>query len=146
MATEKKFDQTTLQFNRASIMTLLLLGFLLNQPWLVALVGAVMIVGTIWPQAGLFKQIYLQVLKPRGWLKPNLIDDDPAPHQFAQGLGGIVLALGSLGFALGTPLVGWAAAWVVIVLTALTFFPGICIGCFIYYQLARLGIRVPMPL
>lgn len=85
----KKVDTTTIKFNQGSIIVLTLLGFLLNQPYLVLFVGLVLAVGTIFPSAALFKQVYLKLLKPNGLLKPNVIDDDPAPHQFAQGVGAI---------------------------------------------------------
>jgi Na+/H+ antiporter NhaB len=61
-----KVDQTALKFNQASIILLLVLAFLLDAAWLVAFVAAVMVVGTIWPQAGLFKQFYARVLKSAG--------------------------------------------------------------------------------
>jgi hypothetical protein len=85
----KKVDTTAIKFNQASIIVLTLLGFVLNQPYLVLFVGLVLAVGTIWPAAGLFKLIYQKLLKPSGLLKANVIDDDPAPHQFAQGVGSL---------------------------------------------------------
>ena len=74
-----KVDQSALKFNQASIILLLVLAFLFNAAWLVAFVAAVMLVGTLWPEAGLFKQIYARWLKPAGLLKPNVVDDDPQP-------------------------------------------------------------------
>lgn len=152
MAKEKRVDRAALWTNQEFIMGLLFLGFFLDfvllwswAKWLVPFVGAVMLAGTFWPQAALFKQIYFQILKPRGWRKPQVIPDDPTPHQFAQFLGGIVLGIGTLGFAFSLPVVGWGAAWVVIVLAGINRFLGFCVGCFIWYQLARLGIRIPMP-
>ncbi len=82
-----KVDQTALKFNQASIITLLVLAFLLDAPWLVALVAAVMGIGTLWPEAGLFKQIYARALKPAGLLKAHVIDDDPAAASLCAGAG-----------------------------------------------------------
>lgn len=84
-------DHTALRFNQAVIIALLLAAFLLDWTWLVALTAAVMLIGTIWPAASLFKLIYARLLKPSGLLRPDVIQDDPAPHLFAQGLGGLVL-------------------------------------------------------
>ncbi len=81
----KKVDTTALKFNQAALIALTLLGFVLNLPGLILFVGLVLAVGTIFPKAALFKQIYLTVLKPNNILSPRVIDDDPAPHQFAQG-------------------------------------------------------------
>lgn len=136
-----KVDQTALKFNQASIILLLVLAFLLDAAWLVAFVAAVMVVGTLWPGAGLFKQIYARGLKPAGVLKANVIDDDPQPHLFAQGLGGIFLVLSVAALWLGLPVVGWTLAAIVIALAAINLFLGFCLGCFIYYQLGRAGIK-----
>lgn len=140
-----KVDQTALRFNQASIILLLVAAFLLDAPWLVAFVAAVMLVGAIWPQAGLFKQIYTHGIKPAGLLKAHVIDDDPRPHLFAQGLGGIFLALSTATLWLGLPLVGWTLAALVIALAAINLFLGFCLGCFIYYQLRRAGIKPALP-
>ncbi len=140
-----KVDQTALCVNQASIIALLVLAFLLDQPWLVAVVAAVMIVGTLWPRAALFKLLYLRLLKPLGWLRPRVIADDPQPHLFAQGVGAIFLLASALAFAAGGALLGWALAWIVIVLAAVNLFAGFCLGCFIFYQLARRGVRPTLP-
>lgn len=140
-----KVDQTALRFNQASIILLLVAAFLLDAVWLVAFVAAVMLVGTLWPQAGLFKQVYARGFKPAGLLKAHVIDDDPQPHLFAQGLGGIFLALSTVALWLGLSVVGWLLAALVIVLAAINLFLGFCLGCFIYYQLGRAGIKPALP-
>lgn len=137
----KKVDTTAIKFNQALIVTITLLGFLLNQPWLVLLVGLVLAAGTVAPGAALFKQIYLKLLKPAGILNANIIDDDPAPHQFAQGVGALFLLAASAALYLLPVLVlGWVLAWIVIVLAAVNLFFNFCAGCFVYYQLDRLGL------
>ncbi len=136
----KKVDHTALKFNQASIITLTLLAFLLNQPVLVLMVGLVLALGTIWPQAALFKLVYLKGLKPAGILKPNILDDDPAPHQFAQGLGALFLLAGFVLLTFNQAVLGWSLAWIVIILAAVNLFLNFCAGCFVYYQLDRLGL------
>jgi hypothetical protein len=78
-------------------------------------------------------------------LKANVIDDDPQPHLFAQGLGGIFLVLSTAALWLGLPVVGWTLAALVIALAAINLFLGFCLGCFIYYQLGRAGIKPALP-
>ncbi|MFN8490338.1 MAG: DUF4395 domain-containing protein [Caldilineaceae bacterium] len=141
----QKIDQTALKFNQASIITLLVLAFLFNQSWLVAVVAVVMVIGTWWPQAGLFKLFYARVLKPAGWLKPDVVRDEMQPHLFAQGVGGIFLMLSVLAFVAGSAWVGWLLAGIVAVLAAVNLFLHFCLGCFIYFQLARRGIRMTLP-
>lgn len=140
-----RVDHTALKVNQSFIIGLLILAFLFDASWLVAFVGLVMLVGTIWPQAGLFKRIYSDLLKPAGLLKPDPRPDTPAPHLFAQGVGAIVLGLAALAFAAGGAVAGWLLTAVVVVLAAINLFAGFCAGCFIYYQLAKRGIRLDLP-
>lgn len=133
-------DHSALKVNQATIITLLIVAFVINLVWLVALVAAIMLVGTVLRQPG-FKIIYTGLLKPRGIVKPELIQDNPQPHVFAQGMGGTVLLIAVIAFVLGNAIIGWALTWLVVALAALNLFVGFCVGCFVYYWLVRL--RVP---
>jgi hypothetical protein len=137
---ERRVDHSALRTNQAFIITLLALAFVLDAPLLAAFVGAVMIIGTIWPEAGLFKRIYRHLLRPAGIVRPDVIIDNPEPHLFAQGLGGAVLAAAFVALLAGLEIVGWALVGVVIVLAGLNLFAGWCAGCTIYYWLNRLGV------
>lgn len=143
--TIRTVDHTALRFNQAAIIALLILSFLADWPWLVTAVGLIMLVGTIWPGAGLFKLIYVHVMRPAGLLKPDPQPDEPEPHLFAQGVGGLFLMAATIGFGLNAAVLGWMLAAVVVVLAAINLFWGFCLGCFFYYQLARLGVRAELP-
>jgi hypothetical protein len=137
----KKVDTTALKVNQTGIIAFTLLAYILDQPWLVVFVGLVLAIGTIWPRAALFKETYRRGFRPLGWPRPNFVDDDPAPHRFAQGLGAVFLGLSSLALIPFTaPLLGWVLAGLVVVLAAANLFLDFCAGCFVYYQLARLGL------
>ena len=136
-----RVDHMALKVNQSLSIALLLGAFLLDWTWLVAFVAVVMAVGTIWPHAGLFKLLYARLLKPAGLLKPDVIEDEPQPHLFAQGVGAVVLGIALLGFAIGWGIFGWALTLLVVVLAGVNLFLGFCLGCFIYYQLARRGWR-----
>ena len=140
-AIKQTLDYSALKFNQISIITFTLLGFILNQPILPAFVAVVLIAGSVNKKITLFKLAYAHIIKPSGFLKPNIIEDSPAPHEFAQLLGGIVLALGSIFLYNGLSLTGWIFVWIVIILAAANLFFGFCAGCFVFYQLAKL--RVP---
>jgi hypothetical protein len=141
----KKVDTTAIKFNQACIIGFTVLGFVLNQPVLVLFIGLVLLIGTIWPNAGLFKQVYQHLLKPNGLLKANVIEDDPAPHQFAQGVGSLFLLASSAALLLfDNAGVGWTLAWIVIILAGVNLFLNFCAGCFVYYQLDRAGL-MPHP-
>lgn len=138
--TERKVDQSALKVNQAFIIGLLVLAFVLNAVWLVAFVAGVMLLGTIVPSLSLFKGIYSRVLRPAGIVKPQVIVDNPEPHRFAQGFGGVVLLAALLLLLLGATTAGWALVGLVVVLAALNLFLGFCAGCFVYYQLNKLGL------
>ena len=115
----RKVDQSVLKVNQAFIITLLIGAFLLDSWPLVAFVGLVMLLGTAVPRLSLFKTIYKRVLKPANLVKAHFILDNPEPHRFAQGFGGVVLALAVVALLVGLGIAGWALVWVVIALAGL---------------------------
>jgi hypothetical protein len=131
-------DHTALRVNQAAIIALLAVGFVVDQPWLVAFVCIVMALGTAYPPAALFQRIYRDLLRPAGLLRPDPRIEDATPHRFAQGLGAAVLLAASLALFSGATAVGWGLAFVVIALAAINLFFGFCAGCFVYFQLQRL--------
>lgn len=135
-----KVDQSALRVNQAFIIALLILAYITGLVWLVVFVAAVMLLGTLVPRLSLFKAVYQYVLRPIGLVKPDVITDNPEPHRFAQGFGGVVL-LGAIGalFA-GAATLGWVLVALVVFLAALNLFVGFCAGCFVYYQLNKLGV------
>ncbi len=137
---DRKVDHSALRTNQAFIIGLLLISFVTDEKALVVFVAAVMLVGTFLPKISLFKGVYLYFLKPRGLIKPDVKIDNPEPHLFAQGVGGVFLTAATLAFLANVATVGWALVWIVIALAALNLFAGICVGCLMYYWLNRLGV------
>jgi hypothetical protein len=116
------------------------LGFVLQvrYAWLLStLVGLIMLGGIGTPRLALFKQFYLAVLKPRGIVKPNVVQEDATPHQFAQGVGGAFLMAATAAFVAGASGLGWLLVWIVIVLAFVNFAFDFCVGCQVYFQLDR---------
>ena len=140
-----KVDHALLKANQAAIITFLVIAFLLNWVWLVAFVAVVMLVGSVLPTAGLFKIGARRLLRPLGLFKPDVREDLPQPHLFAQAVGGLFLVAALLASWAGVALLGWTLAAIVIVLAAVNLFLGFCAGCFMYYQLGRAGIRPSLP-
>jgi hypothetical protein len=138
--TRQILDHSALRFNQISIITFTLLGYILNQPILPLLVAAVLLLGSLNPGLALFKLTYKHIVKPLKVIKPDPVDDIPAPHEFAQMLGGMMLCIGSIFLFSGSPLFGWMFVWIVIVLAAANLMFGFCAGCFVYYQLRKLGV------
>jgi hypothetical protein len=136
----KPFDRSAVRVNQALIIAFLVLGFILNQPLLVAFVAAVMAIGTAFPAAALFQRIYRDLLRPAKLIRPNVHAEDAAPHRFAQGMGAGVLIVSLIAFLAGSTGLGWALSILVIVLAGINLFFGFCAGCFVYFQLQRLGV------
>src|SRR5688572_13772551 len=135
----QKVDHAILRTNQYFIIAISLLAFILNQPILAAFVALVMGIGSVLKTPG-FGIIYKSILKPRGWMKPDILDDNPEPHRFSQIVGFIFLTAGSIVLFSGATTLGWTLVWIVIALASLNAFGGFCVGCAVYYWLARLGV------
>jgi hypothetical protein len=144
----QKVDHSALRTNQAMIIGLLLAAFVAGSAWLAGLVMLVMAYGTLRRQPG-FKIVYTGLLKPRGWVKPDVINDNSEPHVFAQGFGAVVLLGAVAALFGGLPALGWGLVWLVIALAALNLFVGFCAGCAVYYWLNRLRlpgfVKAPPP-
>ncbi|HEY4720283.1 MAG TPA: DUF4395 domain-containing protein [Anaerolineae bacterium] len=136
----RKVDHSALRTNQAFIIALLILAFVTDAKWLVAFVGAVMLIGTAFPKAALFKAVYLYLLKPLKIARPDARIDNPEPHLFAQGVGGTFLAAATVAFIANATTIGWGLTWIVVALASLNLFAGICVGCMMYYWFNRLGV------
>jgi len=135
----QKIDHGALKANQLVIIVLNLIAFILNAPWLAGVVGVIMLMGSLLGVPG-FISIYKSVLKPLGWVKPDILLDNPEPHRFAQSFGSVVLLLGLLALYFNLSVLGWGLVWLVIALAALNAFGGFCAGCFVYYWLTRFGL------
>lgn len=136
---ETVVDHGALKANQLLIIALSLLAFILDLPALATGVALVMALGT-WAGKPGFLPVYTRILRPLALIRPELIPDKPGPHRFAQGLGAFVLFGGSIAVLNSLPWVGWALVWLVIFLAGINVFAGFCVGCFMYYQLGRLGL------
>jgi Domain of unknown function (DUF4395) len=137
-------DHSALKVNQAGIVATVLVAFAgsaLYRPmlWLIPLLAVAMLLGTFVPRAAPFKQLYFKVLKPRGLVSPRPSPDRPQPHNFAQGLGGVFLAVASV-LLLPLPVLGLAIALLVAVLAFVNLAFGYCLGCQVFYQLERRGL------
>jgi len=139
METLQRIDHSAIRVNQVLIITLNILAFIFDLPWLAALVMLAMLAGALLGQPG-FGFVYRYALKPAGLVKPEVLLDHPQPHRFAQGLGGLFMAGGVLALNLGAEALGWGLVWLVTALAALNAFGGFCVGCMAYYWLSRLNI------
>lgn len=129
-----KFDANVLRFNQIVIVGGIIVALLIQQPLIVITIGAVLFLGSLNPRLAAFKRLYASLIRPALRLAVNPSEDDPRPHNFAQGLGGVFLLLATFAFIGGWMLVGWSLAIVVAALALLNLTTDFCLGCFLYYQ------------
>jgi Domain of unknown function (DUF4395) len=104
------------------------------------LLAAMLLGSALSPATSLPRALYVGVLKPRRLVRPRVRMEDPAPHRFAQLVGGIFLVAASAAAVLGHITVAWSLGWIVIGLAFLNFAFDICVGCIVYAQLVRVGL------
>jgi molybdopterin converting factor small subunit len=134
-----RVDHSALRVNQAFIIGLNILAFVFDSPALALAVTLFMLAGSILRTPG-FGFVYKLALKPAGLVKPDVIEDNPEPHRFAQGFGAVVMIGGSTALFAGLPSLGWGLVWLVTALAALNLFGGFCVGCAVYYWLHRLNV------
>ncbi|GHO46104.1 DUF4395 domain-containing protein [Ktedonospora formicarum] len=129
------------KFSQGCTVALTALAFIFNLPALVAVTTVIMAWSALYPTSSPYRLLYRGIIVPLGLLKPRLVEDDPAPHRFAQGIGTLFLLAATLVLYLtGATVVGWALDLIVLVLAGINLFVGFCMGCFVYYHLGRLGV------
>jgi polyferredoxin len=114
------FDVTARKFHQGVCVALLALAFVLGARsglWLVALVGAVLLLGRFWWPADIFRQFNWRVLEPAGILKRREAQEDHETRRIARVLGGAVLLVSAA--LLG---VNWLWAWLLVAAMAVMIF------------------------
>jgi Domain of unknown function (DUF4395) len=139
-ALPNKVDTNALKFNQLTLIILNVLAFIFDVKIIPAVLAVLLLTGAAFPKAALLKLIYRSVIVPLKILTPKIAEESPAPHLFAQLVGGIFLATGSIFLFLQNVDAGWILVWIVIVLAAVNVFFGFCAGCFVYFQLGKLGV------
>jgi hypothetical protein len=135
-----KVDHNAIKFNQVSLTLIAVVAYLANASWLVGILALILAAGTVSAQWGLFRILYQRVALPLGVIRPHIVDDDPTPHRFAQGVGAAFLILSWLALVSGQPVLGWVLDLLVAVLAMANVVLNFCAGCFVHYQLRRAGL------
>lgn len=136
-----RLDAHLNKFSQAGTFVLAGLAFVLFQPIIVLITGLILALAALVPALSPYRLLYRFVLLPLHILRPKIVEDDPAPHRFAQGVGAVFLLASTLVLFLSQAAgLGWALDLIVFVLSGLNLFVGFCAGCFVYYHLGRLGL------
>jgi hypothetical protein len=135
-----KVDHNAIKFSQVSLTVVAVVAFLADLPWLVGILALILAAATARLQWGVFRILYQRVALPLGWVQPHLVDDDPAPHRFAQGVGAAFLVLSWVALVAGQTVLGCVLDLLVAVLAMANVVVNFCAGCFAYYQLRRFGL------
>lgn len=136
-----RVDAHLVKFSQLWVVVLTGIAFVLQWPPLVIIAAAALAVSAAAPAASPFRLLYRRIAVPTGIVKPRIVEDDPAPHRFAQAVGATFLVAASLVlFLTGAAALDWILDLIVFVLAGINLTVGFCAGCFVYYQLGRLGL------
>jgi len=136
-----RVDTHLAKFSQAGTVLLSGLGFVLNQPVIVLVTAVVMTIAALVPEYSPYRLVYRGIVLPLKLWKPRVVEDDPAPHRFAQGVGAVFLIAATLVlFLTNATFLGWTLDLIVFVLAGINLTVGFCAGCFVYYHLGRMGI------
>ena len=138
-----RIDRNTLRTNQAFIVGFTVLAFVLGDDvgrWIVLGTGLVLAVGTIYRPLALFKQVHRKILLPGGLLGAAPEFEDPMPHEFAQAVGAVFLLGAAAALFGGATGLGWVLNWIVTALAFINLTVQFCAGCFVYFQLDRVGL------
>ena len=139
------FDRSVLKVNQMILMVAIVLGYVIGLAypgiaWILPVLAVMMLAAVASPSLNVPRILYTQVLRPSGIVKPRIVQEDPAPHRFAQLVGGVFLTAASIFVITNLLLVAWVLAWIVAALAFLNFAFNICVGCIMYAQLVRIGL------
>jgi hypothetical protein len=138
-STLQPIDHTGLKTGTALTLILLVIAFVMDSWLLVALVALCQLCGALQLPFAPYRLAYQRIVKPMGIAQPHVINDNMAPHRFSMALGTLFNGVGALLLAtVGN--VGWVLVGIVFVLANLQFWLNFCAGCWLYYQLNRLGV------
>jgi drug/metabolite transporter (DMT)-like permease len=134
-------DQNAQRFQQLMVVALCIFAMVFSLWPMVAGLAIVLLVGSRNPNFAVLRRVYT-VLRLVFGLRQRLEPDDPRPHNFAQLLGGMVLAASALAWGLGLTGLGMALAGVVVALALLNLVAGVCVGCLLYFQWRQLQYRL----
>jgi hypothetical protein len=138
--TVRKLDQNGLKTGQALTIILLILAFILDWWILVAFVGLAQLLGGLDVSFAPYKLFYQYIVKPSGIIKPNIQPDNPEPHRFSMLIGAVFNGAATVALLTDASTLAWVLVGIVIALANLNFWLNFCVGCWVYYQLNRLGV------
>ena len=107
---------------------------------LVAIAGAIMLVGRFWWPADVVRQAVWRVLEPAGILKRDDVQEDHETRRIARIVGGSLWLIAAGLILAGNAVLGWVIGVPIAVMVALDASLNFCALCFVLAQLDQRGI------
>jgi len=131
-----KIDPRGARFGAAITTVIVAIVIVTGSGWLLLAQTVVFAIGTL---AGLryapYGLLYKAVLRPR--LGPPAELEDEAPPRFAQGVGLVMAAVGTVGYLAVSPVLGTVFAALCLVAAFLNAAFDLCLGCHMYLLIQR---------
>ena len=135
-----QIDHAEIKLGQIFTMLMSVAAFMFKEPaYLIGLGGIFLVTGLYRPLSP-FVFAYRYVAKPLGLMRSDYRLDNIQPHAFGQLIGAITVALAVALLYMGYGIAGWTIVWILFGLTLISFL-GWCVGCYLYYQLYRLGLK-----
>lgn len=134
------FDVTARKVHQWAMVAIILVAFLLGTPGaavLLALAGAVMVVGRFWWPADIFRQVTWRFLEPAGLLRRREVHEDHETRRVARVLGGAAWMVAAALLLLHLPIVAWVVAFAIGIMVALDAAADFCALCFVVALVRR---------
>ena len=140
-------DARAPRFNQATVGTLSLVAVATGWWFLLALLGAQLIVGLVFGRRWCLPCLaYFELVQPRFGEGPL---EDSRPPRFANVVGAVFLTAATLAYVLGLPLAGAVLGSIVAALALLAAVTGFCTGCEAYklgcWLTGRPFVSCPLP-
>ena len=133
-------DHAEIKMGQILTMAISATALVLQKPMLLAALGVIFLLsGTVRPLSP-FSWLYRGVIRPSGIIKSDYRLDNIQSHKFGQLIGALTVVAALSLIQAGYEVAGWAVVVVLIALTLVSY-AGWCIGCYLYYQLNRAGLR-----
>jgi Domain of unknown function (DUF4395) len=137
------YDRTARKAHQWTMVVLVAAGLVLQGVGgglLIALAGAVMLLGRFWWPADLVRQLVWRVLEPRAILTRDDVHEDHETRRIARIIGGAVWLVGAGLLLAGNAVLAWVLCLPIVVMVALDASLDFCALCFVMAQLGRRGM------
>ena len=138
-----RYDRTARKAHQWTMVVLVAAGLILQGvagSLLIAIAGAIMLVGRFWWPADVVRQLVWRALEPAGLLKRNDVHEDHETRRVARVIGGAIWLIAAAFLLAGIPAVTWVLSLPIAVMVALDASLDFCALCFLVVQLDRRGI------